>query len=97
MAVPEFKLRDIMIDHSEDYIYALSDHRPAGNRWIMVPDSGVEKTPQNLHVLDRYSGKLLLSIPWITADAIMAVGAGYVVVSSSCGNRKLRLRLQRAK
>jgi hypothetical protein len=38
-----------------------------------------------LLVLDRYTGKLLLTIPWIVRNATMSVGAGYVVIASAPG------------
>jgi len=59
------------VDSTEDLLYALTESAP--------------RNTDKLLVLDRYTGQLLLTVPWITRNATMSVGAGYVVVASAPG------------
>lgn len=71
---PSFRLRRIYVDGP--YLFAFS------KAWKgQVPEE--REDTEDLHVLDKYSGRLLLTIPGNRAHAAHAVGAGYVLTSSN--------------
>lgn len=73
LSTPAFKIRHVALDPEEDTIYALTESPPQGTDKLLV--------------FNRYTGKLLLTIPWITRNATISVGAGYIVVSNASGRR----------
>lgn len=74
MNTPSFRLRRIYVDGP--YLYAIS------KAWAGQLPQDREDT-EDLHVLDKYSGRLLLTLPGNRAHSAHAVGAGYVLTSEN--------------
>lgn len=76
---PSFRLRRIYVDGP--YLFAFS------KAWAgQLPEE--REDTEDLHVLDKYSGRLLLTIPGNRAHAAHAVGAGHVLTSAN-GQREI--------
>jgi hypothetical protein len=58
----------VTLDAGEDTLYALTE--------------GSAGDTDELLVLNRYTGALTVTIPWVTRDAAMGSGAGYVMLGS---------------
>lgn len=71
---PSFRLRRIYVDGP--YLYAFS------KAWKGQTEEEREDT-EDVHVFDKYSGRLLLTLPGNRANAAHAVGAGYLLTSAN--------------
>lgn len=74
MNTPSFRLRRIYVDGP--YLYAFS------KAWKGQSEEEREDM-EDVHVFDKYSGRLLLTLPGNRANAAHAVGAGYVLTSAN--------------
>lgn len=71
---PAFRLRRLYVDGP--FLFAFS------KAWLGAEPEDREAT-EDLHVLDKYSGKCLLTVPGFTRHQAHAVGAGYVLTNAN--------------